>query len=170
MGVTIHFEGKLKDEASYDSCVDRVRTFAEPREWVVLDIESAVRELSRVRDEKPWDYVGSTKGIAVIPHPDSEPLRFEFDNELFVQEYIKTQFAPIDTHIDVVRLLREMQELFVVLRVEDEGEYYPADNVEQLDAHRQTIERLLMEMLAEDKTATGPVRLPSGRIADFVRD
>jgi hypothetical protein len=121
-----------------------------------------------VRDEKDWDYVGPTRGIVLYPHKDSEPLRLEFDASGFIQEYIKTQFAPTSIHITVVQLLQEIAPQFLNFSVEDEGEYWESGKLETLDGHRDACFRILDEMLANDPQLRGPVHLPSGRIVDLI--
>lgn len=108
MGVTIHFEGRLKDEASLDHVLTLTRRFCEERSWPYELINQSCITLKRVRDEKDWEYIGPSKGIVVQPHENSEPFRLEFDKDNFLQEYTKTQFAPIEVHIALVSLLRQL--------------------------------------------------------------
>jgi len=65
MGVTIHFEGQLKNEAAYQLLVEAVSSIAKAEGWSSEAIESSVTTLSRVRDEQDWDYVGPVKGIVI---------------------------------------------------------------------------------------------------------
>jgi hypothetical protein len=168
MGVTIHFEGRLRDEASYQRAVESARTFALAKGWPVETILEPLVTLKRVRGEEPWDYEGSTKGVALQPHENSDPLRLEFDSQLYVQEYCKTQFAPPEVHIQVVELLRLLEPEFVCLTVEDEGEYWSSKDRSTLEGHLAACFRALDDHLATDPRLTGPVRGPSGRIFDLV--
>ena len=77
-----------------------------------------------MRDEQGWDYTGPTRGIVLYPHENSEPLRLEFDRDLIVQEFIKTQFAPAEIHVKIVGFLKKIAPHFEALTVEDEGEYW----------------------------------------------
>lgn len=54
MGVTIHFEGQLKDEAAYRDLVGLVSSLAEAERWLTEPIGSGEVTLQRVRDEKDW--------------------------------------------------------------------------------------------------------------------
>jgi hypothetical protein len=74
-----------------------------------------------VKDEVDWDYTGFTQGIELRPHPNTDPLRLEFDEELYIQQYIKTQFAGPVVQIKVVTFLKNIQPFFNGFRVEDEG-------------------------------------------------
>ncbi len=168
MGVTIHFEGCLREVAAYENVIQAAKVFAAREGWSWQAINEARTKLERVRDEKDWDYVGPTRGMVLYPHQNSEPLRLEFDASGFVQEYIKTQFAPTSTHITVVELLKEIAPQFLNFTVEDEGEYWESGELETLDRHRDACFRALDEMLANDPHLRGPVRLSNGRIADLI--
>ena len=170
MGVTVHFEGKLRDEQAYAKLVADATDFAAKNGWAAETFTIARTTLKRVREEKDWDYTGPTKGLELRPHPSSEPLRLEFDENLYVQEYIKTQFAPVAIHMQVVTLLRKLASYFTTLEVFDEGEYFDTEDEALLVKHRERCLEVLDENLANDSTLKGPVRLPSGRIADLVRD
>src|SRR5882724_3021013 len=105
MGVTIHFEGQLFDESAFDALVPAVTTFAKERGWSTQQIECQEVTLLRVRDEEDWDYSGPTKGVVIYPNVDCDPVRLEFDKDLYVQEFTKTQFAGVQTHLQVLELL-----------------------------------------------------------------
>jgi hypothetical protein len=123
MGVTIHFEGQLNGESAYQDLLGLVSCFAATQNWLTEMIESAEVTLLRVRDEQDCDYTGSVKGIEVYLHEDCDPVRLEFDLDLYVQEFTKTQFAGVECHLKVVALLRAIQPFFQELKIEDEGEY-----------------------------------------------
>ncbi len=168
MGVTIHFDGKLNSDAGYSALLENVRGFSSRHGWPVEDLSEAQRSLRRVRDELDWDYVGLTKGLIVYPHNQCEPLRFEFDENLYIQEYCKTQFAGPQAHIAIVRLLRSLQSFFTTLKVEDEGEYWDSGDEQALAGHMQSIDAQIARLVAEKPTRQFAVRLPSLRIADVI--
>ena len=170
MGITVHFEGKLRDEQAYTQLLSDATDFAAEKGWPAERFSIAHITLKRVREEKDWDYTGPTKGVELRPHPSSEPLRLEFDQDLYIQEYIKTQFAPIEVHKEVAALLRKLSSHFATFEVFDEGEYYETKDENLLAKHRDRCFEVLDENVANDSTMRGPVRLPSGRIADLVRD
>jgi len=104
MGVTIHFEGKLKSEEAFAALLSRVETIAKANTWLTEVFEHTEVTLLRVRDETDWDYKGPTKGIILYIHEDCDPLRLEFDQDLYIQEFVKTQFAGVRTHIQLLTL------------------------------------------------------------------
>jgi hypothetical protein len=168
MGVTIHFEGTVRDEGAYEQVVHTARTFAEQNGWRWQTINASATTLRRVRNEGEYVYSGATRGIILYPHEDSEPLRLEFDRDLFVQDFIKTQFAPIGIHIKVVRLLKAIAPQFTSLIVDDEGEFWDGESVDQLARNLQACFRAIEKELLTDPNLRGAVHLPSGRIADIV--
>ncbi len=170
MGVTVHFEGQLRNADAYDAVVKAASDFAAARSWLVLHFENDLVKLSRVRNEQDWDYEGPTRGVELQPHPSSEPIRLEFDRDLYVQEYTKTQFAPQNVHEELISLLDLLKPWFRELAVEDEGEYFETRDSALLEHHRSRCFELMDEHLASDSSLRGPVRLPSGRIADLIRD
>lgn len=85
MGITIHFEGKLKDEVAYEQLLARASAIARSKEWDTEAIAPVVKTLLRVRDEQDWDYTEQVKGVIVYLHEDCDPVRLEFDQQLYIQ-------------------------------------------------------------------------------------
>ncbi len=168
MGITIHFEGKLKDEAAFEKVISVAVSFANKEYWQSEIIDERNAQLSRFCDDKDWDYGGPTRGIAMYPHAQCEPFRLEFDRDLFVQEYVKTQFAPATVHINIILLLKEIASEFVSLKVFDEAEYWETGNKDTLDYHLSSISRRIEESLASEPYLQAGVRLTSGRIVDLI--
>lgn len=166
MGVTIHFEGRLKSAEALTSLESDVQAFATEYGWQTKPIAESHATLKRVLNEQNDDYFGPTRGVEVQPHPDSEPLRFEFDRDLFVQEYCKTQFAGSATHVRIVELIRRLAHYFEDLHVEDEGEFWETGDEVLLEGHIGKVNGMIDEICREQPSARGPIRLPSGRIID----
>jgi hypothetical protein len=168
MGVTIHFEGRLKHPKAYPLLLDALQEYATKNNWPVVQIPEEHRTLRRVRDEKDWDYSGLTFGLELQPSENADPLRFEFDKDYFVQEFIKTQFAGPELHIEVINLFRLIQPYFDKLDICDEGDFWETSDAKLLVEHIENCDRALQKMLAENPKAKGPVRLPTGRIVDYM--
>src|SRR5215470_3438078 len=149
MGVTIHIERKLLGASEYDALLCQVRDFASSQRWTTEEIHEAQRSLERVHDEQDWDYIGLTKGIVVYPHDNAEPLRFEFDSNLYIQEYCKTQFAGPSVHVSIVELMRLLQPLFETLSVEDEGEYWDTSDISLLSYHIHRVDVQIAQLVTE---------------------
>jgi hypothetical protein len=169
MGVTIHFDGELLDEDAFRSLVSTASAFANRQTWLTEPIESDQTTLLRVRDnEEEWDYIGPVKGIVLYPGEDCDPVRLEFDEDLYVQEYTKTQFAGVDTHIKVVELLKSLTPFFRKLRVQDEGEYWETADVRTLTEHMRTVQEIIESEVKKDPSAQAKVKTPNGRIMDLM--
>jgi hypothetical protein len=168
MGVTIHFEGQLLDEKAYQELMAFVSSTAKVEVWRTEPIESKKVTLLRVRDEQDWDYTGPVKGIAVYLHEDCDPVRLEFDENLYLQEFTKTQFAGVDWHLKVVGLLKAIQSYFRELKVDDEGEFWDTGDRAILQDHLDTIDKIIEEKFRENPAASVKVKEPDGKIIDLI--
>lgn len=167
MGVTIHFEGRLRGEASLAAALALAREFSDDHQWSCQSIDEPEVTLMRVSDEERREYVGPIKGLVIQPHENSEPFRLEFDRDLYVQNFCKTQFAPIEVHVQLVELLNLLKPLFENLDVFDEGEYFETGDLDSLTRHRNRCSEVIDDLLAQSDKNTGPIRLDSGRIVDL---
>ena len=168
VGVTIHFEGQLTSEAAYQDLVGLVSSMAEAKRWTTEPIATVETTLLRVRDEKDWDYRGPVKGIVVHLHTDCDPVRLEFDRDLYLQEFTKTQFAGVQIHLDVLRLLKMIQPFFCELKVEDEGEWWETEDTQILTQHFARAQKAIEAEVRKTPSARMKVKTPSGRIMDFI--
>lgn len=168
MGVTIHFEGQLKNDAAYQELLEEASSIAKVEGWSSEAIESEVKTLSRVRDEQDWDYVGPVKGIVISIAEDCDPVRLEFDSDLYVQDFTKTQFAGPQVHLKILELLKALRPFFHDLRVEDEGEYWETGNLQGLIEHLNRAQKAIEAELAKYPDGQMKVKTPSGRIMDLV--
>jgi hypothetical protein len=168
MGVTIHFEGKLKSERAYDDLLASISAIASRQKWSTEVIEPTEKTLLRTRDEEEWDYTGPVKGMIVYLHEDCDPIRLEFDRDLYIQEFVKTQFAGVECHLRVIDLLRSIQPLFHELKVEDEGEFWETNDRAILEAHLDTVHGMIEEFRRKNPAAQFKVKEPDGRIIDLI--
>lgn len=134
MGVTIHFKGTLNDPAQQGAILEELSEIAAEIGWSSTEIEH----------EAPH-----VKGVVIEPPKGSEPLSFLFDDEgrtrnlteLITNEFeteppysfIKTQFAPIEVHITVIKLLKYLKKKNISdLEVFDEGCFWETEDRELL--------------------------------------
>ncbi len=169
MGVTIHFEGQLFNDAAFGSLIDTARAFAKEKGWQSELFESPNVTRLRVRDESDWDYCGPVKGIQLLAHDDCDPIRLEFDRDLYIQEYTKTQFAGAIIHLKVLDLLALIQPFFSTFSVNDEGEYWQTRDLKVLMEHMNRTQEAIEDILREDPSAAMKVKTPEGRIIDLIR-
>jgi hypothetical protein len=166
MGITIHYEGSLRSPLLVEELINTATRYAEEHQWSHRRIDGEATDLLRIIDNKEFYYSGPVLGVELRPHTDAEPLKFEFDDEMFLQDYCKTQFAGAETHIAVIELLDQIEPYFLELRVEDEGEYWCSRDEARLHQHLDTVNRMLKEIMDRDADAEGPIYAESGRIMD----
>jgi len=170
MGVTVHFKGRLLGTSAFDEVIRLGRDLASELKSTATIIDNPKATLLRVHDnEQPWDYVGAVKGIEVQLHPNADPLRLEFDEDLYIQEYVKTQFAGVDVHVRLAGFLHDIAPFFVELIVDDEGEYYETGDVGRLRELLDWCSRAIEKEITEDPTLYGPIRGPDGRVIDLMK-
>ncbi len=135
MGDTIHYKGKLNSAENIDPFCEEMEDIAKSMGWKHTLIDKFDNN-----DKTP------VKGIIIRPHEKSESLQlitdkhgnlrnvfaFEFaaaDSDLTFLNFIKTQFAPVEIHIAVIKLLKYIQQKYISnLDVYDEGEYWQTEN------------------------------------------
>ena len=149
MGVTIHYGGYLKDEDSFEPLMARVQGIAADRGWEMLELTGEPEELIRVKggpDGKVVEYESKVNGVILNPHKDSEWLRLLFDEEGFVQGFVKTQFAPIEIHCQIVEVLDGLQEFLRDFWVVDEGGFWESRDVGALSEKLDFLNRKIAEL------------------------
>lgn len=167
MGVTIHYEGVLRNAAAGAALIETVAGLGEAQGWPVSLIDEAETRLTHFIAEVEVEYVGPSRGVE-LQAPGAEPLRFEFGDDRFVQDFCKTQFAGVEVHAAIVELLRTVAPLFEALEVFDEGELWETGDAATLVGHFERIDDIIADMKRKDPAAEGPIRLESGRIVDLM--
>jgi hypothetical protein len=113
-------------------------------------------------------YKGRIRGIAVHPHPSADPLHFHFGDDLFMQDYCKTQFAGVEIHTAIITLLSDVAQYFKDFQVDDEGEYWASRNKKGLVEHFNNFDKALAKLLKQYPDARVAVHQPNGRIIDAI--
>jgi hypothetical protein len=175
MGLTIHYQGQLQSEVGYEAFVTAAQEFAAAQGWPAHSIDEANKQLTRTlqpedpeADEYEEVYAGPTRGIYLLPHPECEPLNFEFDEHLFMQDWCKTQFAGAALHAQIIRLFRETESLFEMLDVQDEAEFWDSGDIAALEHTFAYTRREIERTAAEMPGSSTAVLTPSGRILDVL--
>lgn len=169
MGVTIHFEGKAKSEENVDSIISLAKNFAIRNNMPFQMVNVSSGQLSRLINEQDAPYEGPVQGIKIEPHYNCEQLIFEFGNDLFMQDYCKTQFAPIEVHISIIKLFKSVLPHFTALSVIDEGQYWDTEDTDILQQEMDYCFAQIEKIQNEDSTVKGPIRSDKGRIIDLIR-
>lgn len=168
-GVTIHYEGTATSPDAVGKILAAVTAVAQKNHWKIEGASVARGKLRRVIEEKNKDYEGRISGVVVRVSDNCEPLYFRFGDDLFMQDYVKTQFAGVDAHIQIVELLKSLRPHFRKLEILDEGDFWDTHDRAVLAGHMAKINSLIEEEKQKNPRARGPVRLDSGRIADIIQ-
>ncbi len=157
MGITIHFQGNLKNTKLLPALVDELTDISKTLNWQyrIWDEDwSKPSTATLVKNENRMEIKGhlSLKGITITLHPDCEslPLLFNSRGALVTPMSIimakdgtiekensftavKTQFAPVDIHVSIIKLLKYLKKRYIPdLVVMDEGEYWDSEDREKL--------------------------------------
>src|SRR5262249_45870600 len=145
------------------------RRFASEHSWVTDEINEVSVKLERVdENEKPYDYFGPVRGLKLMPRDDCEPIKLEFDSDLYVQDWTKTQFAGAEMHVTVCAFLHAIENYFETFKVNYEAEYWDTGDVGLLEKYLVDCDRFIEEHRQEHPTAKVKVRTPTGRIVDMI--
>jgi len=186
MGLTFYYKGKLRNPQQVDQLIHEVRDISISMKWEyqVWPLQ-AFTEKQIIPEKHPNIY--DLRGISVTPE-NCETLSLTFlpDGRLispvyFVLEkdkkpsgndfllFTKTQFAGVDTHLALMKLLIYLQQkYFETLHVEDEGRYWETRDEKIL---RETFQRyeVLIDTVADalEGIQSGPDETPES-IADKI--
>lgn len=158
MGVTIHFEGTLRDKAALEQLRDLSVQFAVKEGWTFNHVNETAPKLGE----------STVSGVVLQPFPLCEPLRLEFDQELQTQGWVKTQFAHPSVHMKIIELLKSVEPFFQALTVTDEGEVWRNGDEAVLRDHILKCAKRIAAEKSNDPNLIGPVSLADGRIVDLV--
>jgi len=180
MGVTIHYRGKIKKKEDADVLAEEIADFAETLGWNfkiwredwslpnTASLEGSLDEI-RLSGQIPL------RGITLYPHKSSEPLSLTFNPDGYLVDgwgmallagqkisieqlwlSTKTQFAPIEIHITIIKLLRYLKKKYIPeLAVHDDGGYWIDENANELKQRIGVINRAL-DQLEDALTADSP--------------
>lgn len=177
MGLSLCYRGRLDDISRVSGLIEELREFADICGWENSGIEEdwSGPPQARIGVLPGWRVVGhlALKGIEFVPHPCCDPVSFYFDGQGTLSSVpgralsldqrerpdqpfisVKTQFAPAEIHIAIVRLLRYIKGRYISnLEVRDEGGYWETGDPAELERRRESINRAL-DMLKQALSAT----------------
>ena len=168
-GVTIHYEGYAASADAVNRIIAAAKMFADKHRWKTSDASAPHGKLERVIDEKNKDYEGEITGVVLYPNPKCEPVYVQFGDDLFLQDFVKTQFAGADTHLDIIALFDAIKPFFRKLVLVDEGDYWETRDRAALEKHIATVNKMIEDLKRQKPSTRSSVVLPSGRIADVIQ-
>lgn len=143
MGLTIHFHGTLRSMDTIPQIGNVLQRHATEPHASIHTIEDEEGELGRYLNDDLLDTNGPLKGWILNMHSDCEPLFFVFDTQGRMACSCKTQFAPLEAHKRIVALLEEVEPLFAILHVQDEGGYWGTHDEAELLARYERLNQLM---------------------------
>ena len=147
MGLSIHYRGRLKTPELIAPISEELTDICRSLGWQTsrLDEDFSRENTSQlVHNEKGPEIIGHLplKGVGISPGRGSEGIDFFFDRDgnliapltmaisgpvkdELPWTAVKTQFAPLDIHITIIKLFRYLKKkYFEVFEVSDEGSYW----------------------------------------------
>jgi hypothetical protein len=172
MGLSIHYRGTLTDKRAIGRFIDEVEDIAKAMGWPyrILDEDWSRPPDVTLEFSSPGQATlmgdAALKGISFLPHPQSEdvslffnassiltcPLMVAFSAE---EGYparvdwlsVKTQYAGVETHVAIVRLLRYLQGKYLHdLEVHDEGGYWETNDLAMLQTQLDFLGQIIAEL------------------------
>lgn len=172
MGVTIHYQGRIND---------------------INLIDEATNELSDVSNELGWkckiidDEELILKGAYINPPVNCEALTFLFDkrsgilknrsifsgldldDEHHNYNSTKTQYAPVEVHITIIKLLKYLKKKYISdLNVFDEGEYWETEDANRLKEKIEFLNEMMDVLEGELKKIPAEKNDTAESIADKI--
>lgn len=144
MGISIHYKGKLNNPDLLNAFCDEIKDIAKDMNWNFNTFNNDLNKPNSSYVDGNGHIKGHIpiKGLNVTIHPKAESLSFLFDKNgnlrnLLMMTYkngkeseisnifVKTQFAPIEIHITIIKLLEHIKKKYISnLKVIDEGSYW----------------------------------------------
>ncbi len=185
MGITIHYRGTLAHTDEINEFIEELTDIARTMKWEywVMDEDWSNPATAQLTfNENGAEIIGDLclKGISFSPHPKSENVALFFDAEgklrapmtvilllegTLTEEQawlsVKTQYAPLEIHITIVKLLKYLKQRYIPdLEVRDEAEYWETEDRDRLNAKMDFLNEKL-EQVAQVLDSTKIVDISS---------
>ena len=162
MGLSFHYNGRFRKEASLPGLINEVKDIADVCKWKYRIFSSEFPENFSNENE----HNGEIYGISITP-PECESVFFCFlsngrmsnpflvkfygeqktarDKEFLYMVSTKTQFAGIEVHKFIIQLFKHLQKqnYFEELNIIDEGEYWETGDEKNLETIFNRYDKLL---------------------------
>jgi hypothetical protein len=181
MSITLHYKGSLNEQKDVGKLRDQLTDFAQTLGWRHEDWNESRpnhrgNPLLMKEDGSGLDGRWPLRGITLYPHEDCEPLFLTFgpdgslihprrlllaESESREERWLstKTQFAPIEVHTGIIKLLQHLKKRYISdLEVHDEGGYWESGDIHQLKQRLDSITHaldVLGNALREDQPLLG---------------
>ena len=141
MGITIHYKGTLKDDASLLQLIEEVKDIAEIMHWKYTILETVMPEKNPAEEmvdghlygiifspencEPVWLTFLSNRRLCSVLNLHEFKMPLNEVDELNYWCFTKTQFAGPEVHKAVVAILKHISQKYLDnMEVDDEGHYW----------------------------------------------
>jgi hypothetical protein len=169
---TVEYRGWLK-EGALEELERRLKRAAARQEWEVQWVEYEDFPLLRQDGDDYAFYHGPCRGYAIDFHPDSEPVRFYIEPNGCMQQFVRIRHSPVQTHVAIVEMLREVQNLFDDFAVVDDAHYWETGSTAVLERGKAIEEKCGRRIMFIDDSNEGSERIvyaPENEDRDEWRD
>lgn len=197
MGITISFQGTLKNTSLIQPLIEELIDISETLNWKwnVLNENWSQPSTAKLSvNDGGAEILGhlSLKGINIKLHPDCESFSLYFDSEGnlttpmstvllnegritkdMVFSSVKTQFAPPDIHVSIVKLLKYLKKRYIPdLKVFDDGDYWETGDKEILIQKMSFIKEKLdtLQEIVSDIEIENPDQYTSEQLAKILEE
>lgn len=167
MGITIHYQGRLNPRVKIKEFHGLTKVLCLENRWTITDLEETTGKLQWSVQGASMPYEGKINEFIILPHNHCEPLNFQIGGNGFFQDRCKTQFAPVEIHVQIVRFFEDLKVKLVEMLIKDEGGYWETRDLARLKHNLDTCFSAIEKTRQESPDYYGPVRLEDGRIADL---
>jgi hypothetical protein len=157
MGISIYYRGRINKMETVATLANELEDFAQSLGWRTQNWREDFSKpnTARISQEQGKIHVvghAPLQGISLFLHKDCEPLWLTFEPNGYLVDAMtmtmvaegemklerswrstKTQFAPIEVHIGIVKLLQYVKKRYITnLDVHDDGGYWESGNAIEL--------------------------------------
>jgi hypothetical protein len=161
--LNIYVNGKLKSNLEYELFTKNLIDYAKVKNYSYEQFEKSRTYLYRTYLEENWveafhfyNYLGSSKGLLLYFDKEkkcNQSIHFEFDNQLILQDTLINSFeTSILAHIEIIHILKHVENHFENLIVNDDCNYWETNDIEQL--FNNTVTKYKAKKLKEMKCKT----------------
>ena len=158
--LNVYVNGKLKSNLEFELFTKNLKEYAKIKNYSYEQFEKSRTYLYRTYLEENWveafhfyNYLGSSKGLLLYFEKEkkcNQSIHFEFDNQLILQDTLINSFeTSILAHIEIIHILKHVENHFENLIVNDDCNYWETNDIEQL--FKNTVTKYKAKKLKEIK-------------------
>ncbi len=170
MGITIHYRGRVSPKVKTKEFHIYAGLICKEKKWKITDLSETEGDAVLDHPDGEIPYQGKLSTFVITPHEHCDPVTFQITGDGYFKNWCKTQFAPLEVHVGLVDLFRQVKIKLSELVIQDEGGFWESNNAEALE---ERIIKCFMEIQKskeDDPEYYGPVKSENGRITDLMKE